>query len=185
MVKRISFDNDGTLEVGDPPSLVTMDMVRAIKALGYVIGSGSDRPLSDQRHILENHHIVVDFMALKHQLAEVKAQFQAEAYYHIGDTDMDRFLADRAGFRFVRADAAVCQALGARGVPLAACGPAGEPEHVCRDVYREAGLNFTRVHSGVTSSKMASSGMSTLTASRSHCTTLETIRGPSSSCTTA
>jgi hypothetical protein len=29
----------------------------------------------------------------------VKAQFQAEASYHIGDTDMDRFLADRAGFR--------------------------------------------------------------------------------------
>jgi hypothetical protein len=29
---------------------------------------------------------------LKHQLADVKAQFQAEVYYHIGDTDMDRFL---------------------------------------------------------------------------------------------
>jgi hypothetical protein len=63
--------------------------------------------------------------------------------------------------------------------------PAGEPERVCRDAYREAGLNFTRVHSGVTSSKMASSGMSTSTASSSHCTTLDTIRGPSSSCTTA
>ena len=58
-----------------------MDMVRAIKALGYVIGSRSDRPLSSQCHLWENHHIVVDFMALKHQLAEVKAQFQAEAYY--------------------------------------------------------------------------------------------------------
>jgi hypothetical protein len=89
-----------------------MDMVRAIKALGYFIGSGSDRPLSSQRHLWENHHIVVDFMALKHQLAEVKVQFQAEAYYHIGDTDMDRFLAERAGFRCVRADAAVCQAWG-------------------------------------------------------------------------
>jgi hypothetical protein len=89
-----------------------MDMVRAIKALGYVIGSRSDRPLSSQCHLWENHHLVVDFMALKHQLAEVKAQFQAEAYYHIGDTDMDRFLAERAGFRCVRADAAVCQAWG-------------------------------------------------------------------------
>jgi hypothetical protein len=28
---------------------------------------------------------------LKHRHADVKAQFQAEAYYHIGDTDMDRF----------------------------------------------------------------------------------------------
>jgi hypothetical protein len=112
VVKLISFDIDGTLEVGDPPGLITMDMVRAIKALGYVIGSGSDRPLSYQRHLWESQHIVVDFTALKHRLAEVKARFRAEAYYHIGDTDMDRFLADRAGFRFVMADAGVCQAWG-------------------------------------------------------------------------
>ena len=75
--------------------------------------------------------------------------------------------------------------LEANGVPPVASGLAGESERVCRDVYREAGLNFTRVHSGVTSSKMASSDMSTWTTSSSHCTTLETIRGPSSSCTTA
>lgn len=117
MVKLISFDIDGTLEVGDPPGLVTMDMVQAIKALGYLIGSGSVRPLSNQRHLWERHHIVVDFTALKHRLAEVKTQFPAEAYYHIGDTDMDRFLADRAGFRFVRADAAVCQAWGPEVFP--------------------------------------------------------------------
>jgi hypothetical protein len=118
VVKLISFDIDGTLEVGDPPGLITMDMVRAIKALGYVIGSGSDRPLSSQRHLWESHHIVVDFTALKHRLSEVKARFRAEAYYHIGDTDMDRFLAERAGFHFVRADAAVCQAWGPEVFPL-------------------------------------------------------------------
>jgi hypothetical protein len=112
MVKLISFDIDGTLEVGDPPGIITMDMVRVIKALGYVIGSGSDRPLSSQRDLWESHHIVVDFTTLKHHLADVKARFRAEAYYHIGDTDMDRFLADRAGFRFVRADAALRQAWG-------------------------------------------------------------------------
>jgi hypothetical protein len=112
VVKLISFDIDGTLEAGDPPGIITMDMVREIKALGYLIGSGSDRPLSSQRHIWESHHIVVDFTALKHRLADVKAQFQAEAYYHIGDTDMDRFFADRAGFRFVMVDAAMRQAWG-------------------------------------------------------------------------
>jgi hypothetical protein len=117
MVKLISFDIDGTLEVGDPPGIITMDMVRAIKALGYVIGSGSDRPLSSQRHLWESHHIVVDFTTLKHQLADVKARFQAEVYYHIGDTDMDRFLADRAGFRFVRADAALRHAWGPEVFP--------------------------------------------------------------------
>jgi hypothetical protein len=112
VVKLISFDIDGTLEVGDPPGIITMDMVRAIKAWGYWIGSGSDRTLSYQRQLWDSHHIIVDFTALKHQLADVKAQFQAEAYYHIGDTDMDRFFADRAGFRFMRVDAAVCQAWG-------------------------------------------------------------------------
>jgi hypothetical protein len=81
MVKLISFDIDRTLEVGDPPGIITMDMVRAIKALGYVIGSGSDRPLGSQPHLWESHHIVVDFTALKHQLADVKAQLQAEASY--------------------------------------------------------------------------------------------------------
>jgi hypothetical protein len=49
-------------------------------------------------------------MALKHQLAEMKAQFQAKAYDYIGDTDMDRFLAEKAGFRFVMADTTVGQA---------------------------------------------------------------------------
>lgn len=117
VVKLISFDIDGTLEVGDPPGLITMDMVRAIKALGSVIGSGSDRPLGSQRYLWESHPIVVDFTALKHQRADVKAQFQAEAYDHIGDTDMDRFLAERAGFRFVRADAAVRQAWGPEVFP--------------------------------------------------------------------
>jgi hypothetical protein len=112
VVKLISFDIDGTLEVGDPPGLITMNMVREIKALGYLIGSCSDRTLSYQRQVWERHRIVVDFTALKHRLADVKAQFQAEAYYHIGDTDMDRFYADKAGFRFVRADAAVRQAWG-------------------------------------------------------------------------
>jgi FMN phosphatase YigB (HAD superfamily) len=112
VVKLISFDIDGTLEAGDPPGPITMDMVRTIKALGYVIGSGSDRPLSYQRQLWESHHIVVGFTALKHRLADVKAQFQAEAYYHVGDTDMDRFFAERAGFRFVKADAAMRQAWG-------------------------------------------------------------------------
>jgi hypothetical protein len=46
---------------------------------------------------------------LKHQLAEVRARFEAEVYYHIGDTDMDRFFADQAGFRFIHADMAASQ----------------------------------------------------------------------------
>jgi hypothetical protein len=112
MIKLISFDIDGTLEMGDPPGLITMPMVRAIKALGYLIGSGSDRQLSDQRRLWESHRLIVDFTALKHQLADVKANFRAEAYYHIGDTDMDRLLAERAGFRFLSVEDVARQAWG-------------------------------------------------------------------------
>jgi hypothetical protein len=112
VVTLISFDIDGTLEVGDPPGIITMDMVRQAREVGCLIGSCSDRPLSDQQRIWEMHHIIVDFTVLKHRLADVKAQFQAKTYYHIGDTDMDAFFADQAGFRFVRADAAVHQAWG-------------------------------------------------------------------------
>lgn len=108
----ISFDIDGTLEVGDPPGIVTLHMVRQAKNLGYLIGSCSDRTISFQRLLWAQHDIHVDFMVLKHQLAEVKARFQAEAYYHIGDTDMDHFFATQAGFRFLRADAAAHQTWG-------------------------------------------------------------------------
>ena len=112
MVTLISFDIDGTLEVGDPPGIITLDMVRQAREMGCLIGSCSDRTLSNQQRIWEMHDIIVDFTVLKHRLADVKAQFQAKAYYHIGDTDMDAFFADQAGFHFVRADASVRQALG-------------------------------------------------------------------------
>ena len=112
MAKLISFDIDGTLEVGDPPGIITLHMVRQAKHLGYVIGSCSDRTISFQQQLWYQHEISVDFTVLKHQLADVKARFQAEAYYHIGDTDMDLFFADRAGFRFCLADAIAHQSWG-------------------------------------------------------------------------
>ncbi len=116
VMKLISFDIDGTLEVGDPPGLITMDMVRQAKHLGCLIGSCSDRPLSDQQRIWEMHHIIVDFTVLKHRLPEVKARFQADIYYHFGDTDMDLFYARQAGFHFVKADADVRQAWDSGGI---------------------------------------------------------------------
>jgi len=112
LTKLISFDIDGTLEVGDPPGIITMDMVRLTQSLGYLIGSCSDRPISYQQRLWAQHNIRVDFTVLKHRLADVKSQFQTETYYHIGDTDMDRFYATRAGFRFVKADTTTCQPWG-------------------------------------------------------------------------
>ena len=109
LAKLISFDIDGTLEVGDPPGCITMGMVRTARDLGYIIGSCSDRTVSNQQRIWQTHDISVEFTVVKNQLEVVKAEFPAEEYYHIGDTDMDRFYANRAGFQFLFAAAGVHQ----------------------------------------------------------------------------
>ena len=104
MVTLVSFDIDGTLEVGDPPGIVSIALVKTAKRLGYLVGSCSDRPISHQQSLWERLKIAVDFTVLKHELASVKARFTAAAYYHIGDTELDQFFADGAGFRFLSAD---------------------------------------------------------------------------------
>jgi len=100
----VSFDIDGTLETGEPPGGVPIALVQRAKGLGYLVGSCSDRPVSHQQAMWERQRIAVDFTVLKHRLADVRARFQAAAYYHVGDTDTDEFFATAAGFRFLWAD---------------------------------------------------------------------------------
>ena len=61
----ISFDIDGTLEIGDPPGVLTMEMVRRAQEKGFLIGSCSDRPMSAQQAIWDQHNIPVDFVVSK------------------------------------------------------------------------------------------------------------------------
>lgn len=112
MAELISFDIDGTLEVGDPPGIVTIASVQAARRLGYVVGTCSDRPLAHQRQLWQRLALTPDFTVLKHRLAEVRAAFTAAAYYHIGDTDVDEHFATLAGFHFLRADPASFRAWG-------------------------------------------------------------------------
>ena len=109
MAKLISFDIDGTLEVGDPPGCITLAMVREARARGCIIGSCSDRTVSNQQRLWQNNEIEMEFTVLKHQLDTVKARFQAEDYYHIGDTEIDRQYAERNGFHFLLPDVQVVQ----------------------------------------------------------------------------
>jgi hypothetical protein len=110
LVILISFDIDGTLEVGDPPGVLTMAMVRKARAKGMLIGSCSDRPISAQRVIWNQHGITIDFAVGKMMLPDVKAQFAAEVYYHIGDReDLDRRFALAAGFEFLWPHEAIVQ----------------------------------------------------------------------------
>ncbi|SRR6266851_3256376 len=96
----VSFDVDGTLEVGDPPGPLPMELVRHAQSLGYVVGSSSDRTLSEQRSIWRDHDIDVDFMGHKHTMHQVRERFKRGRNIHIGDTDLDRHFAVQAGFEF-------------------------------------------------------------------------------------
>ncbi len=104
----ISFDIDGTLDVGDPPGILTLDMVRIARGkTGFLIGSCSDRSLSGQRMVWEQANIPVDFVVSKHMLPDVMAKFEADVYYHIGDReDLDKRYALEAGFEFLWPDEA-------------------------------------------------------------------------------
>ena len=109
-VKLVSFDIDGTLEVGDPPGVVSIALVRLAKRRGYLVGSCSDRPVAYQQELWRRLEIAADFTVLKHRLADVKARFAAGAYYHVGDSDTDARYASDAGFRFLKADPAAQRA---------------------------------------------------------------------------
>ena len=107
MAKLISFDIDGTLEVGDPPGCITIARVREALQMGYIIGSCSDWPVSQQQRMWKEHGIDVAFTVLKHRLDQVKAQFSAEHYVHIGDTNIDRHYAERNGFVYFFPDTSI------------------------------------------------------------------------------
>ena len=104
MATLISFDIDGTLEVGDPPGYITIERVREAHALGYIIGSCSDWTVSRQQRMWKEHGIAVAFTVLKHHLDRVRTEFSAEHYVHIGDTNMDRHYAERNGFAYYYPD---------------------------------------------------------------------------------
>ena len=79
------------------------------QARGCIIGSCSDRSLAAQQEIWNKNNIQVAFVSLKHLLSEVIAHFDAEKYYHIGDTKLDQQFALEAGFEFLWMDAAASE----------------------------------------------------------------------------
>lgn len=97
----ISFDIDGTLDLGDPPGPITSEMIKQALALGFIVGSCSDRAPSSQQAIWDQYQIEPHFTARKHMLDDVKLQFPADRHVHIGDRDLDQQFADKAGFEFL------------------------------------------------------------------------------------
>ena len=106
-----SLDIDGTLDIGDPPGPLTIEMVKRAIDRGCIVGSCSDRPLSTQRKLFAECGITVEFAVSKHMLDQVKAQFDADIYYHVGDReDLDKRYALLAGFEFLWPDESCEQA---------------------------------------------------------------------------
>ena len=105
----LSFDIDGTLETGDPPGPITLEMVIRAKEAGCIIGSSSDRSITSQRDMWARNNIEVDFVSNKHVLIEIKNKFEADYYLHMGDRELDRQFAREAEFDFMWMDDAVSQ----------------------------------------------------------------------------
>ena len=83
-------------------------LVRRVKEKGFLIGSCSDRPMSGQQAIWDQHNIEVDFVVSKQMLPDVMAKFKADVYCHIGDReDLDKRYALEAGFDFLWPDEAI------------------------------------------------------------------------------
>lgn len=97
----ISYDIDGTVFAGDPPGKITLDMIQESKQLGYIIGSASDRTVTDQTQIWDRSGVDMDFIVLKHTLPETIAGLDPEFGFHIGDTNMDEYFAKQAGLTFI------------------------------------------------------------------------------------
>jgi len=89
-----------------PLDPVTLEMVRTERETGCIIGTCSDHPLSVQKELMERQDIQMDFVSLKHELGEIRAAFEAERYYHVGDSELDGLFAIRAGFDFLWMEAA-------------------------------------------------------------------------------
>ena len=101
----ISFDIDGTLEVGDPPGLIPVALVRRARGLGYIVGSSSDRVVSEERKLWETHAVEMDFIGHKHHLDQIKARYtEVGRWIHIGDTHVDEHYALIHGFEFYLPD---------------------------------------------------------------------------------
>jgi hypothetical protein len=108
----VSFDIDGTMAFGDPPGIITVAQVLDVQSRGAVIGSASDRTRSDQAQLWARHGVAVDFVGHKHRLDEIRRQFEATRWIHIGDSQVDEQYARVHDFEFHYVDR-----LPARGTP--------------------------------------------------------------------
>jgi len=100
----VSLDVDGTMEFGEPPGPVTVEIVELLVLAGHVVGCASDRTRTDQEQTWARAGLALAFVGGKHHLDDVRTRFPADRYVHVGDTHVDAHYAALHGFEFVGVD---------------------------------------------------------------------------------
>lgn len=100
----ISFDVDGTLQFGDPPGPITPRTIKALQEARVVIGSASDRTVTDQTRMWRQASLKPVFIVVKNQLRTLPSSFPNSLLVHVGDRFADELEASMAGVVFVHVD---------------------------------------------------------------------------------
>jgi hypothetical protein len=129
----VSLDIDGTVEGGDPPGPVPFEFARRLVAIGALVGSSSDRTVTDQRKFWRAGGVGVDFVVLKHDLPRLPDRYPGCRYLHVGDSMMDEHYAGLGGFAFWNARTL------ARYVAAERLGPAAVTDYLLRKLAEFAG----------------------------------------------
>jgi phosphoglycolate phosphatase-like HAD superfamily hydrolase len=83
---------------------VSAEVARELVDRGYIVGVASDWPRSSQQPLWSRHGVEPEFVGGKHHLHDVREQFPADRYVHVGDTEVDERYALLAGFEFLLVD---------------------------------------------------------------------------------
>src|SRR5262249_49660496 len=109
----VSCDTAGRMECAAPPGRVPAEVARELVGRGYIVGVASDWPRSSQQPLWSRHGVEPEFVGGKHHLHEVKEQFAADRYVHVGDTEVDERYALLAGFEFLHVEQPEARAVAA------------------------------------------------------------------------
>jgi len=99
----LAFDVDGVLIWGNPPGMISSDVLKGLKAQGHLIIGASGHIIEMQIKEFEEQGIKLDACPGKNveTLKKVKNELKAQRYILIGDTSLDETVAKLAGYEYM------------------------------------------------------------------------------------